>query len=312
MAFTRYHLGEEIPLTSNADGIMDALETLFAVAADVDTSAAVSGVLTWTRDTTAGSQAIYSNAFGPADFRIIIAIHDSGSPASGPNMSVDTYAAARILVGLCRSASGAYVNWYDAAPFSGCSFDGYYLLSDMTGVASLRAMLSSKDLILQVVNTAGVQTAHLGAIIKGVTSFQESDGYRYGQMSSGPGDMSSTWRSSGNSTAGHMPKHGTSSGHAHCGIYEVGSSTWTPVQAMTIMTVASTVDSAKFGASTAALIPIPICQQTAPLYTVGSWNAVVESALGLTAQNVGTTHVRFGSSVIAVDEQAVLFARSVA
>lgn len=313
---TRYHLGTVAPATADAAGVMAALASLFAVAADVDTAAAVSGVLTWTRDSaTATSQAIYSNAFGPRNTRIIIAVHDSGSPPSGPTMvaSADTFTAANILIGLCDNAAGAYVNWYAAAPFSGCTFAGYYRLCAVSGLTSLRAMLSAYDLKLQTAASTTVATCHAGAVLKGVSGYQESDGFRYGLMVSGVTDMASNWRSMSTSGPGYYAKNAAVNGQGHAGIYAVGGSTWQTITMADINPSAETLDSWKWDATTAARAGIAFMRSSAPLNTVGTWLGVTKSATGLTGQNVtGTSDsaVRFSASIITSNEESCLVWRT--
>lgn len=312
---TRYHLGTQAPATADAAGIMAALAALFAISADVDTAAAVSGVMTWTRDTTAGSQAIYSSAFGPRNSRIIIAVHDSGTPTPSPTMvaSADTYTAANILIGLADNAAGAYAGWNQAAPFSGCTFAGYYRLAASAAISSIRAMLSSKDAMLQVLNGTTVQSAHAGAVMKAPTGYCETDGFRYGLAVSGVGDMSSTFRSTTTAGAGQWGKHSANNGHSHWGVYAVGSATWETMSVTHIWRTAATADSAKFDATTAARIGIGVGAAAAPLYADGSWLGVTESAIGLTGQNVtGTsdTAVRWSASSVTTAEEAVLVWRT--
>lgn len=315
---TRYHLGTVAPATADAAGIMAAFATLFAVANDVDTATAVSGVLTWTRDTTSGSQAIYSSAFGPRNCRIIIAVHDTGTPSPSPVMvsSADTYTAANILIGLCDDAAGTYIGWNSAEPFyvtgssgSLCNFPGYYRLSPSASISTIRAMLSSSDLLLQVVNGTNVQSAHFGSVIKAPTGYSESDGFRYGGLVSGPGDMSNAWRSSTSVNAGNWTKNNTINGSPHFGCLRVAGTAWETMTAMTILRTTSTLDQAIFGPGVAARIGIPISRASAPLYTTGSWAGITESCLGLTAANVvgvGDSAVRWSSSIVTTSEEAVL------
>lgn len=313
---TRYHLGTVAPATADAAGIMAAFAALFAVAADVDTAAAVSGVLTWTRDSaTATSQAIYSSAFGPRNTRIIIAVHDSGTPAPSPTMvaSSDTYTAANILIGLADNAAGAYASWNAAAPFSGCTFAGYYRLAPSASISSIRAMLSSKDVLLQVLNGTTVQSAHGGAVIKAPTGYQETDGFRYGLSVSGVGDMNATWRSSGGVSAGYWGINGTSNGTPHWGCYQVGGSTWQTMQLAHIFKSAGSADQWTFAPGAAARAGMVVQRSSAPLYATGSWLGVTESASGLTGQNVvGTsdTAVRWSASSVTTAEEAVLVWRT--
>lgn len=313
---TRCHQGTQAPATADAAGIMAAFAALFAVATDVDTAAAVSGLLTWTRDSaTATSQAIYSNAFGPRNSRIIIAVHDSGTPSPSPTMivSADIYTAANILIGVCDNAAGAYAGWNQAAPFSGCTFAGYYRLAASAAISSIRSMLSSKDVVLQVANGTTVQCAHAGAVLKAPTGFSESDGFRYGLSVSGVGDMASAFRSTSTVGTGQWGKNFANNSQAHWGVYAVGGSSWETLSVSHIWLAAATADSAKFDSVTAARIGISVRAGAAPLFSDGSWLGITESTLGLTGQNViGTsdTAVRWSASTVTTNEEAVLVWRT--
>jgi hypothetical protein len=283
---TRYHVGTVTPATADAAGVVAALTTLFAVATDVDTGAAVSG-MSWTF----GASWAYSGVFGPRNTRIIIAVQDAGSPPSGPTMvaSADTYTAANVLIGLCDNAAGAYVNWYDAAPFSGCTFAGYYRLCAVSGLTtgSIRAWVSTKDLLLQTATTV-VAACHFGATVTGKTGYQETDGYRYGGMVSGIGDMSSAWRSNTLTTAGFFGKNGTANGNAHAGLYAVGGSTWQTIRVAFVRVAGGTADMGKWGAGVGARTGIKLQRSASPEYTVGSWSGMSEGANALTAALVNT------------------------
>lgn len=293
---TRYHLGVATPATADAAGVMAALATVFAVAADVDTGVSTSGnVLTWTRDTTAGSQAIYSNAFGPRNSRIIIAVHDSGTPTPSPTMvgSADTYTAANVLIGLCDNAAGAYAGWNQAAPFSGCTFAGFYRLGSTAGATAgeIRVWLSSKDLWLQYrYGTTTVVSAHAGAVTKATSPYAESDGYRYGLLVSGVGDMPPAWRSNNSTIVGYFGKNATTNGTPHAGIYEIGASTWQTIRVSHIRVAAATVDMAKWATGpVAARVGIAMQRAASPEYTVGSWSGVADGPAGQTASIVNTS-----------------------
>lgn len=319
MGWTRYHAGVSTPASADAAGIMASLNTLFGVTTDVDTAAAITQ-LTWTRDTTAGSQAIYSSAFGPNNYRIILAIHDSGLPASGPTMvtSADTYAAARVLIGLAVNASGAYGNWYAAAPFSGCTFAGYYLLCPTANatLGDIRAYVSNKDLWLQFrTNTSNIYTAHVGAILAGATGYQESDGYRYGLMVSGSGgDQGSTWRSQA-SLFGSNVAVNTS---PHAGIYSVAGTTWQTIRMEHIRVAAATTDMAKWNSSGPVVANTGISFQRAssPENSIGSWAGVSDGPKGITASvvNDGAASpwgLLLSSTHTGAGEDAVIVRRSV-
>ena len=318
---TRYHVGTSTPASDNAAGIMASLATLFAVTTDVDTGAAVSA-MTWKRDTTAGSQAIYSSAFGPDNWRIIIAVHDTGSPASGPTMvaSADTYTAANILIGLCDAASGAYAGWNLAAPFTGCNFAGYYRLGPCSGASTgggIRAWVSTKDLWIQYRSTTSVvQAAHAGAVVTGATGYQESDGYRYGLAVSGVGDMSSQWRSNAGTTAGFFGKNAATNGTPHAGLYAVGSSTWQTIRMEHIRFSVATADMAKWASAgpVAARTGISMQRAGSPENSVGAWNGVSDGPAGLTASVVNDSTPAlwgwlFGSQPSGAVEDTIVIAK---
>jgi hypothetical protein len=318
---TRYHVGTNTPASDNAAGIMASLATLFAVTADVDTGATVSG-LTWTRDTTAGSQAIYSSAFGPRNCRIIIAVHDSGTPSPSPTMvaSADTYTAANILIGLCDAASGAYAGWQQSAPFTGCTFAGYYRLGPSAGASTgggIRAWVSTKDLWIQYRSTTSVvQAACAGVVVTGATGYQESDGYRYGLMVSGVGDMNSQWRTSTSTVAGFFGKNATTNGTPHAGIYAVGGSTWQTIRMEHIRIATATADMAKWASSgpVAARTGISMQRSASPENSVGAWTGVSDGPAGLTASIVNDSTPAlwgwlFGSQPSGTVEDAIVIAR---
>jgi hypothetical protein len=300
---------------------MGSLATLFAVTTDVDTGAAVSG-LTWTRDTTAGSQAIYSSAFGPRSCRIILAVHDSGTPSPSPTMvaSADTYTAANILIGLCDAASGAYAGWQQSAPFTGCTFAGYYRFGPTAGASTgggIRAWVSTKDLWIQYRSTTSVvQAACAGAVVTGATGYQESDGYRYGLAVSGVGDMSSTWRSGTGTSVGFFGKNEPSNGNPHFGIYAVGSTTWQTIRMEHIRLAAATADMAKWASSgpVAARTGISMQRSASPQNSVGAWTGVSDGPAGLTASIVNDSTPAlwgwlFGSQPSGTVEDCVVIAK---
>jgi hypothetical protein len=321
---TRYHVGTNTPASDNAAGIMASLATLFGVTQDVDIAGApgVVSAMTWTRDTTAGSQAIYSSAFGPRNCRIIIAVHDSGTPSPSPTMvaSADTYTAANILIGLCDNASGAYAGWNQAAPFTGCTFAGYYRLGPSAGASTgggIRAWVSTKDLWLQYRSTTSVvQAACAGAVVTGATGYQESDGYRYGLAVSGIGDMSGQFRSNTNSIAGFFGKNGTTNGTPHFGLYAVGGTAWQTVRMEHTRVAAATVDMGKWASSgpVASRTGISIQRSATPENSVGSWSGVSDGPAAQTASIVNDSAAAlwgwvFGSQPSGAGEDSVVIAR---
>jgi hypothetical protein len=319
---TRYHVGAAVPASADAAGIMGAFAALFAVTTDVDTGATVVR-LTWTRDTTAGSQAIYSSAFGPRNTRIILAVHDTGTPSPSPTMvaSADTYAAANVLIGLVDNAAGAYAGWNQAAPFSGATFAGYYRLGTVSGASTggeIRAWESTKDLWLQFRNTQ-VHAAHIGAVVTGATGYQESDGYRYGLAVSGASaDMSSVWRSGSATTAGQFGKNGTTNGVPHWGLYAVGGTSWQTVRMEHIRVVpvgGATADMAKWAsaAPVASRTGISVQRSASPENSVGAWAGVSDGPAGQTASIVNdSTPALWGwllSSTVSGTEDSVVIAK---
>ena len=321
--FTLYHAGAATPASADAAGIMAALATLFAVANDVDTAAVISG-MTWTRDTTAGSQAIYSNAFGPRNSRIIIAVHDSGTPSPSPQMivSADTYTAANVLIGLCDNAAGAYAGWNQAAPFSGCTFPGYYRLGPTASATTgeIRAWVSTRNLWLQYRQGTTMESCCAGAVLLGNTGYQESDGFRYGLMVSGAtGDMSSTWRSNTPSTAGYFGKNNTSNGNAHAGVYAVGASTWVPLRMEHVRIGSATNDMAKWYSATSPHVAsntgISFQKSASPENSLGTWLGVSDGPAAITAARVdGAGAVLagwvFGSSYVTTNEDSIYLWKS--
>jgi len=301
---TRYHLGTAVPATADAAGIMAALATVLATATDVDTGASTAGgILTWTRDTTAGSQAIYSNAFGPRNSRIILAVHDSGTPSPSPTMlslGGDSYTAANLFIGLCDNAAGNYIAWQNAGPFyqsggsgSVCTFAGYSRFSVSSGstAGEMRVWSSLYDVWIQArVSTTSVLTAHYGAIVQGVTGFQESDGYRYGGMVSGISDMISTWRSSTSTGAGAFGKHANTNGAPHAFVYTVGATTTRAIRMAHIRYATANSATAKWESAgpTFARGGVQLEYDAAPTNTVGGWLGVADGTSTQTASIVNS------------------------
>jgi len=319
---TRYHLGTVTPASDNAAGIIPAFATLLAVANDVDTGAAVTGMGAWTADSTAGSRALYSPVFGPRDSRIIVAVHDSGTPSPSPTMvaSADTYTAANILIGLCDAASGAYAGWQQAAPFTGCTFAGYYRLGPSAGASTgggIRAWVSTKDLWIQYRSTTSVvQAACAGAVVTGATGYQESDGYRYGLAVSGVGDMAGGWRSNGALGIGYFGKNNATNGNSHFGIYAVGGSTWTTIRMEHVRVATATADMAKWASSgpVAARTGISMQRSASPENSVGAWTGVSDGPAGLTASIVNDSTPAlwgwlFGSQPSGTVEDSIILAK---
>lgn len=320
--YTLYHAGAATPASADAAGIMSALATLFAVTTDVDTAATISG-MTWTRDTTAGSQAIYSNAFGPRNCRIIIACHDSGTPTPSPTMvaSADTYTFANVLIGLCDNAAGAYVGWNQAAPFSGCTFAGYYRLGATASATTgeIRAWVSTRNLWLQYRQGTTMESCCAGAVLLGNTGYQESDGFRYGLMVSGVGDMSSDWRSTSAGNAGYFGKNGTTNGLPHAGVYSVAGTTWQTIRMEHVRIEASTNDMAKWYSATsphvAANTGISFQRSTTPKNSLGTWLGVSDGPSAITAARVDSAPSVlagwvFGSSYVTTNEDSIYLWKS--
>lgn len=319
---THYHVGTSVPASADAAGIMAALAALFAVTNDVDTGATVVA-MTWTRDTTAGSQAIYSSVFGPRNSRIIIAVHDSGTPTPSPTMvaSADTYVSANVLIGLCDNAAGAYAGWNQAAPFTGCTFAGYYRLGLTAGATTgeIRAWVSTAGLWLQYrYGGTTVVSAHGGAVLTAPTSpsgYAESDGYRYGLLVSGVADMAASWRSLSNTVGGYFGRNGSTGGNAHAGVYAVGGTAWQTIRMEHIRVANATVDSAKWGTlGPAARTGISFQRDSAPNLSVGAWLGVSDGPSGQTASIVNdSTPALWGwllSATVSGTEDSIVLARN--
>lgn len=318
--FTNYHLGTAVPASADAAGIMAALATVFAVTNDVDTNGVVSG-LTWTRDTTAGSQAIYSSAFGPNNYRIIIAVHDSGTPSPSPQMivSADTYTAANVLVGICFNASGAYAGWNQAAPFSGCTFPGYYRLGATASATAgeVRVWTSTRGIWLQYRQSTTVETCHVGAILRGATGYMETDGFRYGMMVSGVGDMNSAWRSATTATAGYFGKNHVTNGTPHAMVFNVGLGTISTMRMEHIRISAATADMAKWASGASAVIAqtgISFQKSASPENSLGTWLGVADGMTGQTSTVVNSAPATLWgwvlSSTVSGTEDAVIITKT--
>ena len=316
---TRYHVGVAVPASADAAGIMGAFAALFAVTTDVDTGATVVG-LTWTRDTTAGSQAIYSSAFGPRNTRIILAVHDTGTPSPSPTMvaSADTYAAANVLIGLVDNAAGAYAGWNQAAPFTGATFAGYYRLGLVAGATTgeIRAWVSTKDLWIQYrYGTTTVVAAHGGAVVTATAPYAESDGYRYGLAVSGVGDMAAIWRSSNQTLAGYFGKNTNTSGNPHWGLYAISGPSWQTVRMEHIRVATATTDMAKWASSApvASRTGISVQRSAAPENSKGAWSGVSDGPSGQTASIVNdSTPALWGwllSSAVSAAEDSIVIAK---
>lgn len=300
---------------------MAALAAAFAVTTDPLSSETISHMGAWTRDTTAGSECIYSSAFGPRNWRIIIAVRDAGTPTPSPTMvgSADTYTAANILIGLCVNASGAYAGWNQAAPFSGCSFAGYYRFAPSAAAVKLACIVSAKDLEIEYQTSTAVYHSHFGAILTAPTSpsgYAEGDGYRYGGMVSGAsGDMGSGWRTNTAPNGTSLGWNYTTNGINHAGVYAVGGTTWIPISPLHAVSQTPDADQCLMDGTYHGAAGIAFTRSAAPRYTVGTWSGVVESPTGRTGQAVvspPSTHVgvRISSGGDSVTEQAVVFRRT--
>jgi hypothetical protein len=234
--------------------------------------------------------------------------------------SADTYTAANILIGLCDNAAGAYAGWNQAAPFTGCTFAGFYRLGPSAGASTgggIRAWVSTKDLWIQYRSTTSiVQAACAGAVVQGATGYQESDGYRYGLAVSGIGDMNSAWRSSPTVNAGYLGKNGTTNGLAHWGLYAIGGTAWQTVRMEHIRLTTATTNMAKWDSSgpIASRTGISIQRSATPENSVGSWSGVSDGPAAQTASIVNDSAAAlwgwvFGSQPSGAGEDSIVIAR---
>lgn len=310
----RHYMGSAIPATADAAGILGALYTLLSAATDFNGNP-TAGDVTWTLDAaTPGTRVLYSSAFGARNARIIYAIMDVGAPT--PNMYIDTFTQANLLVGTVIDAAGAYTAWTDVSPFTGGTFEGYTRLSACAGMTIIHAIGGTHDCSVQCGTAAVLQACHAGAIVKASGTAAESDGYRYGCATSGVGDLISTWRSSTGviGAPGMFGQHGVTNGYAHMYAYIVGSTGTQVCGISMIYLVAATATDKKITAAQASPEAIFLRAYVGTTYTVGTWAGVYDcgQAVSMTAINdVGPVlwGMVIGSSLL-VSEQAVAFKMS--
>ena len=298
---TRYYAGYKDVSPPDNNGFLDALYDLLTTGSDYYGNAIPNTVLTWSRDVTTGSQAIYSSVFGPRDFRLIIASKDSGSPQSGPTMlSPDAYSATRVLVGLVANAAGNYSNWYDAPPFSSAGFVGYTGWCTTAAVQSSRLHVWSSDkgfaAMVEGSSVSNQRPIIAGAILNGSGQYFESDGYRYGIINQSYSfGMNVNFRINQ-----YYLNHNELAGDFHAGAYVPGTATWEKIDTFTTpsKTPANTAGFGKWDASRFAPVPIAMARDSTPFYTVGNLAGVFDgpSSIFLSTVSSGGEVVYWGLS----------------
>ncbi len=298
---TRYYMGSMNVNPPDNNGFISALYDLLTAGTDYYGNAVPGTVLTWTKDTTTGSQAIYSNTFGPQNFRLILASKDTGSPQSGPTMlAPDAYSATRVLVGLARGAAGNYSNWYDTSPFSSAGFAGYTGWGTTAASQSTKIHVWASDkgfaAMLEGSSVSTQRPLIAGAVLNGSGQYFESDGYRYGIINqSYQFGMNVNFRINQ-----YYLNHNELSGDFHAGAYVPGSATWEKIDTFTTpsKTPANTSGFGKWDASRFAPVPIAMARDSTPFYTVGNLAGVFEgpSSVFLSTVSSGGEVVYWGLS----------------
>jgi hypothetical protein len=261
------------------NGFINALYSLLTTGTDYYGNAVPNTVLSWTKDSTTGSQAIYSSTFGPRNFRLVIASQDSGTPSPSPTMlSPDAYSATRVFVGLANGASGAYTNWYASSPFQSAGFAGLtgWSTTSATNSTKIHVWTSDKGFVAVTEgSSAGNQRPIIaGAVLNGSGQYFESDGYRYGIINQSYAfSMNNSFRING-----YFLNQSDTPGDYHAGAYVSGSSTWEKIDTLSVplKTPYTTAGFGKWDASRYAPVPIAMARSDTPFYTVGNLAGVYE------------------------------------
>lgn len=270
---TRYYMGSKNVSPPDNNGFISALYDLLTTGSDYYGNAVPNTVLSWTKDSTTGSQAIYSNTFGPRNFRLIIASHDSGTPQTSPTMiAPDAYLATRVLVGLATNAAGNYANWYAASPFTSAGFAGYTGWGTTAASQSTKIHVWASDAgfaaMLEGSSVANQRPIIAGAVLNGSGQYFESDGYRYGIINQSYSySMNVNFRINQ-----YFLNHAETAGDFHAGAYVPGSNTWEKIDTFLTpsKTPANTAAFGKWDASKYAPVPIAMARDSTPFYTVGN------------------------------------------
>jgi len=270
---TRYYMGSANVTPPDNNGFITALYNLLSAGTDYYGNAVPNTVLSWTKDSTTGSQAIYSNTFGPRNFRLVVASQDSGTPSPSPTMlAPDTYSATRVFVGLATNAAGAYTNWYASSPFQSAGFAGLtaWSTTSATNSTKIHAWASDKGFAAMIEGSSNANQRSMiaGAVLNGTGQYFESDGYRYGIINQ-------SWQFAMNVNFRinqYFLNHQETNGDFHAGAYVSGSSTWEKIDTFCTpsKTPTSTSGFGKWDASKYAPVPIAMARNDTPFYTVGN------------------------------------------
>lgn len=224
------------------DGLINAVYALGQATTYASGAARTPGsgsAWTWSREQISGvTEAAYgappTNAL---NFRYILG--GSATARAYTFLSPDTGTLTNIVtVGMARNA-GAYTSWFNAQPFTS-GFSGYWRASRaITTVQYDRVyMWESQEqcVVVFVESSTGVSSgAAFGAWIDPMsttsTTGGESDGRVYLMCGTGSAvNMAATmWFEYFGSSNTGIFTHGTSSGAAHCGVFNIGTTTIVPV-----------------------------------------------------------------------------------
>lgn len=175
----------------------------------------------WSSTTEGATVAVIASPPTPASGTLItpkwIIAGDTVLPGTAPTMlGVDTNAVNRLNVAMAKNATGAYTNWYNAAPFTVGEFSGYVNACPATTAATYVTLYMwecQEGWVVQLATAAGAASYVFGggAFLEPQSSDAanaESDGRLYCITSTGnTSAMSTTWLSA---TTGIGPWRGAS------------------------------------------------------------------------------------------------------
>lgn len=200
---------------------------------------------TWTRVQVSGvTEALYATPPGGSLSQRVIIAGRSVAPAPSPTMvAPDTFLANGLLISHALSA-GAFTTWNAAAPFTSGRFGGYTRVgAAVTGFASVAVCVyETQETIWVEMLTGGTSIilACAGALYDPETTAAaaaETDGRRYGYMTSGTGLVANFLGSAGSGT---FWAHATAVGGTHTYVWRPGSTLdtcarqWTSLGGQTI------------------------------------------------------------------------------
>ena len=267
---TFYRLADQTPAAANIQSVLDAIFTALGLTTDYR-GTSLPSTHQWTsvsRYQLAGvTQAVYCSVPSGSPMTVAPKIIFAGAAAGTPTMaSPDTFLGSTVMVGINKNA-GAFNAWDAAAPFTSGAFSGYWRAAGTalnSASATIRVYVSQEMIVIDGFNSA---TSHwpliVGAWVEPYTDDQvncsDSDGRLYGMMTAGSAAaLSNTFLSSGTT----FLNHSTSSGNAHCCVFQpTTGSLYNCGAEVTMQAVANLTDQDM--ASSDIGCPIPVARSTA-------------------------------------------------